>query len=226
MKQALKPSSTKSRAGEIAEAIERSIRSGELQPGSRLNEPELAEQFKTSRTPVREAIQRLSSKELVTIETGRGAFVAKPGIQSVLQMFEALSEIEADCARLCALRITASELEELEGVHASYSGDKGSSDFDDYYTKSIQFHEVIVASAKNKILQDIAIDLAQKLKPYRLRTLELPRRVEKSIEEHTRVLQAIATNDEEAAERFMREHTRLVTESAMLLTRIFDTDEE
>ena len=225
LKQALKTPSTKSRAGQIAEAIERLITSGEIRPGSRLNELELAEQFETSRTPVREAIQRLSSKALVTIESGRGAFVAKLGVQSVLQMFEALSEIEADCARLCALRVTSQEFEEMRKIHESYSSDKDSSDFESYYRKSIKFHEMIVLYSKNKILQRIATDLALKLTPYRVQTLELPKRIEKSIDEHSRVLEAIGRNDEEAAERLMREHTGLVTESAMRLIRMFDSSE-
>ncbi|MEO0398868.1 MAG: GntR family transcriptional regulator [Pseudomonadota bacterium] len=216
----------KTRARAIEDALEHQIISGALPPGARLNEIDLAEKFSASRTPVREALQRLASKSLVTIESGRGAFVAKPDVTALLQMFEALSELEGVCARLCARRITSKEFKEMERVHEGYADEANSDDIVAYYDKSVVFHELVTHYAKNQVLEKMSADLNLKLAPYRIQTLEHPKRIEKSIAEHTLVLDAIRRNDENDAEQFMRAHTGLVTDNAMRLIRLLDQKAE
>ncbi|MEM8985108.1 MAG: GntR family transcriptional regulator [Pseudomonadota bacterium] len=207
-------------ADKIESSLERAIASGEYPPGSRLNELEISEKFSASRSPVREAIQRLAAKNKVRVEAGRGAFVTRTDITRVLQLFEALSEVEATCARLAARRITAKELSELEALHKEYSRVAKQGDTEEYYNVSVIFHERITQYAKNTFLEKFAADLSQQLRPYRLRTLELSHRIRQSVTEHDRVIQALKKGDEAEAEASMRAHTGFVAESAMDLLQL------
>ncbi|MEM6681444.1 MAG: GntR family transcriptional regulator [Pseudomonadota bacterium] len=199
--------------------------SGELAPGDRLNETALAEKFKASRTPVREAINRLVTSGHVTLDKGVGARVAVLDAASVISMFEALSELEALCARLAARRISAAELRDLEDVHESYRSAAEREDIRLYYDLSIVFHDRIVALSQNKTLTSITQDLAKRLQPYRRKTLQKQFRIKQSWAEHEAILEAFRRGDAEAAERQMRAHTSIVADNAMAIIQLLDTQD-
>ena len=105
------------RADNIAEALEEHIFSGIFQNGDRLDEVRLAEQFGVSRTPLREALQRLALSGLVELVPRRGAFVRQPGPIELMEMFEVMAELEAVCGRLAARRISDEAIEELRDAN-------------------------------------------------------------------------------------------------------------
>ena len=86
-----------SAADDISERLEAEIVEGVLPPGTRLEEPALAERFGVSRTPVREALQRLSASGLVELKPRRGTQVLNPSIGRIVEMFEVMAELEAVC---------------------------------------------------------------------------------------------------------------------------------
>ena len=97
----------------IAEELEGMILDGTFSDGQRLDEVQLAEQFNVSRTPLREALQRLALSGLVEQIPRRGVFVRQPGPVELVEMFEVMAELEAVCARLAASRITDQALADL-----------------------------------------------------------------------------------------------------------------
>ncbi|MEM8635729.1 MAG: GntR family transcriptional regulator [Pseudomonadota bacterium] len=204
--------------------LERAIELGDLLPGEKLNELELATRYKTSRTPVREAIQRLEAKGRVEISPRRGAFVAKLDLPRLLQSFEALSEIEGICARLAARRITSEELAELEAAHERYSAIEKKKDPKTYFEASMVFHAMIAKFAKNEVLLEVFTELCTQLAPYRRHGLSLPNRIDNSVREHMLVIEAIRENNAELAEQRMLSHTAFVADSAMLLLSRFKND--
>lgn len=104
-------------AEQLRDNLAEQIVTGERLPGARLDEADLAERFGTSRTPVREALKALAGVGLVEYRPHRGALVALPTTRRIEEMFEVMAEIEATCARLSALRMTASERRELAEAH-------------------------------------------------------------------------------------------------------------
>ncbi|MEM9989540.1 MAG: GntR family transcriptional regulator [Pseudomonadota bacterium] len=206
----------------IVSEIEKSIFNGELLPGTRLHEVDLAQKFKASRTPVREAIQRLTAKDLLSHQGAQGVFVSRMDAETLMHMFEALSEVEGVCARLAARRITKAELAALKQTHEAYSEASKTASAKEYYDQSVIFHEMIGQFSKNTVLVDMTQSLIRKLLPYRQHTLELPSRIDKSVEEHTRVLKALERNDEDEAERLMREHSSIVADSVMHIFSVLD----
>ncbi|MEM8730595.1 MAG: GntR family transcriptional regulator, partial [Pseudomonadota bacterium] len=106
------------RATRIAETLESQILDGTYADGERLDEVQLAARFEVSRTPIREAFQRLALSGLVEQIPRRGVFVRQPGPVELIEMFEVMAELEAACARLAAMRISDAALDEMRAVNA------------------------------------------------------------------------------------------------------------
>src|SRR5664280_2662715 len=105
------------RAEELRLQLADEIVRGALPPGSSLDETEVAKRFNVSRTPVREALRQLVASGLVDARAHRGALVARPSVERLTGMFEAMAELEAMCAGLAAERMSPAERQRLEAVH-------------------------------------------------------------------------------------------------------------
>ncbi len=213
------------RTEQIVQEIEEEIISGSRPPGSRLNEREIADRFKVSRTPVREAVRHLASSGLAEMRPRRGAFVTRIPIARLIQMFETMTELEGVCARLAARRMKPAEKKHLERVHKSYEKYTDGKDIARYYQESLEFHRIIFQGTQNQVLCEMATRLYNQLTAYRKQQLSSPRRVLQSYEEHSRVLEAIFASDEALAEELMRSHTHIVGDNVMDLIGSLELDE-
>lgn len=196
----------RSAADEISEALENEIVEGILPPGTRLEEPALAERFGVSRTPVREALQRLSASGLVDLKPRRGTQVLNPSIGRIVEMFEVMAELEAICARLCARRAGPDLIAVLRDWLAQCGRAADAGDVSAYYTANRGFHSAIYRGAGNGFLAEQAELLHIRLTPFRRLQLRVPRRLRQSLAEHTRIVDAIEAGDEDAAERAQHAH--------------------
>jgi len=106
------------RTVELASMLEDMILNGELEDGDRLDEMRLSEEFGVSRSPQREALLRFAQTYLFELLPCRGGFVRRPGLIELVQMFEAMAELEASCARLAAFRITDAALGDVRAANA------------------------------------------------------------------------------------------------------------
>ena len=197
------------RADELRTRLESEIASGELGPGTRLDETRLAERFGVSRTPVREALQQLSTAGLVELRPRQGAVVAAMTVQQLLQMFEVMAELEALCARLAARRITPEQRKTLSRSHATCGALAETRDPEAYYDENRHFHEVIYAASQNAYLQNSTRVLRNRLQPYRRFQLNHPGRIDRSLAEHDAVVKAILEGDGERAAAAMRDHVTI-----------------
>ena len=194
------------RAEAIAEEIEELILSGAFADGARLDEVTLAERFGVSRTPVREAIQRLSLSGLVELRPRRGAFVRQPGAVELVEMFEVMAEFEAICARLAAGLVTDEALRGLREANEGCRTAAGAGDADGYYRSNERFHHMLYAQSGNRFLEGEALRLHRRLKPYRRLQLRLRGRMAQSLCEHEEVIAALEAGDGVAAGRAIHAH--------------------
>src|SRR5215813_4484985 len=97
------------RAEELRLQLADEIVRGVLPPGSALDETDIARRFSVSRTPVREALRQLVASGLVDAQAHRGAVVARPSVERLTGMFEAMAELEGICAGLAAERMSPTE---------------------------------------------------------------------------------------------------------------------
>jgi len=200
---------SKKHADQLVQVLEDEIASGLQPPGTRLEEVALAARFGVSRTPVREALRLLSASGLIELRPRRGAVVATLSLERLVEMFEAMAELEAICGRLAARRMSDAERRELERCHALCGEAAASADTDSYYWRNAAFHGAIYAGSHNSYLAEEARKLRRRLQPYRRLQLRLRRRVADSYAEHSAVVEAILAGEEEAASEALRAHVTI-----------------
>lgn len=194
------------RADFIAKTLEEQIVTGVVPNGARLDELRLAAEFEVSRTPIREALQKLALTGLVEHIPNRGVFVQNPDVGRLVQLFEVMAELEASCARLAARRITDAGLDELAGANLACQAALAAQDSDGYYRENERFHRTIYAHSGNPILAEETLRYARQLQVYRRMQLHLRGRMAQSMAEHEVILTALKAGQPEAAAEALRAH--------------------
>lgn len=196
----------RTRADALKDAIAHAILSGELAPGQRLDEVSVAQRFAVSRTPVREALKQLAAMELVELRPHRGAVVASLHPARLAELFEAMGEVEAACARLAAQKMSAAERAQLELAWAECDEALRAQDLEWIHASNQVFHATIHSGSHNSFLADAAHALRRRLAPLSRAQFGLTGRPDNSAAEHVAVMEAIRGRDGAAAEEAMRRH--------------------
>lgn len=192
---------------EICKKISADIIAGVIVPGQKLEEKAIAEQFNVSRTPVRDAFRLLAGSGLVETKAHRGVTVISLNPEELADLFEALGEIEALCAKLAAQRMTTLERRKLENLHRQSRELVGSGGERAYSDINEEIHKLIHEGSQNETLMGLASDLWQRLAPFRRDTFFQHRdRMRQSTDEHDEVINAIVSGDKEQAFLSMRNH--------------------
>ncbi len=207
-------------ADSVADALEELILAGEWPEGERLNEAHLAERFGVSRTPVREALNRLVASGLVEQRPRRGAVVRGLGPIELIEMFEVMGELEAAAGRLAARRIGPEKLAELERANGRCREALQAGDADRYYRENETFHSLIYVESGNSFLAQEARRLHRRLRPYRRLQLRLRGRLGQSMAEHEEILTALRDGSEERAASALRSHVTPQGEKFHLLATL------
>lgn len=207
----------KKRADTILEELEELIFDHTFADGERLDEIKLATQFGVSRTPIREALQKLALSGLVEQIPRRGVFVRHLGPVELIQMFEVMAELEAVCARLAATRMTDQALEEMKKANAACQDAVEAEDPDTYYRANELFHHALYKNSGNPFLEQECLRLFRRLKPFRRMQLRLRGRMPQSMEEHEKIVDALADGDSERASKAVRNHVAVQGEKFHLL---------
>ncbi|CAM3211019.1 MULTISPECIES: GntR family transcriptional regulator [Methylobacterium] len=199
--------SERSNGAAAYERLLQAIEEGELAPGSRLREAELAERFAISRTPVREALGRLEAQGLVAHEPHRGASVAQLDYSQVSELYDMREVLEGTAARLAAIHASAVETELLDEMivrDRALAGDGAA-----LARTNRLFHRQIHAAARNRFLQGTleTMRLSLVLLPGST-TLSAPERAGESLDEHAAIIAAIRAHDGDRAEAAARAHIR------------------
>lgn len=199
-------------AEDVYAALLSQIFEGQLLPGAVLNEIPLAEQFGVSRTPVREALQRLITVGLAERGPRRAIVVRDMPIQTLHALFEAMGEIEGLVTGFAALRM--SELERQGLAALIDAGEDPAADFEEVNRR---FHKALREGCHNPVMAQLIEDLELQTMPWR--TVQFQRRADRiatSQDEHRAIVNAIHAHDAQEAQRLMRVHAaatfRVVTE--------------
>ncbi len=190
----------------VFNTLREAILKGELKPGERLMEIQLAEQIGVSRTPIREAIRKLELEGLVIMIPRKGAEVAKiseKNLRDVLEVRRSLEELatELACQRITDDQITALEEAQQKFIEAVEVGDATQiADTDEAY------HDIIYQATNNDRLVQILNNLREQMYRYRLEYIKDESKRQILIVEHDQILKAIKNRHVEEARRSMREH--------------------
>ena len=198
------------RAEELRLQLADEIVRGALAPGSALDETDIAQRFKVSRTPVREALRQLVASGLVESRAHRGAVVARPSFERLTGMFEAMAELEALCAGLAAERMPVAERHRLEAVHEELRVLSHAGNPERFHEVNERFHNAIYAGSQNGYIAEITLATRVRVQPFRRAQFRNLGRLAKSHAEHDRVVVAIMRGDKVGAAAAMRAHIELV----------------
>jgi len=186
---------------------------GDIGPGVPLDEASIAERFKVSRTPVREAIRQLEAIGFAEARPHRGAVVPHFTPEKLNEIFMVMAELEALCARQAAVLATPAERRQLEQAHVACRDAARIGDIPSYYETNLRFHETIYAISHNDFLAEVTLGVRNRVAPFRKAQFQSLGRLLKSVEEHEVVVQAILTGDADRAAAAMRDHLKYVRTS-------------
>jgi DNA-binding GntR family transcriptional regulator len=198
------------RAEELRLQLADEIVRGALPPGAALDETDIARRFKVSRTPVREALRQLAASGLIDARAHRGAVVARPSLERLTEMFEAMAELEALCAGFAAERMLPVERHRLEAIHEELRGLSYTGDPDRFHEVNERFHNAIYAGSQNGYIAEMTLATRVRVQPFRRAQFRNLGRLAKSHAEHDRVVVAIMRGDRLGAAAAMRAHIELV----------------
>ena len=190
----------------VFKTLRQAILKGELEPGERLMEIQLAERLGVSRTPIREAIRKLELEGLVLMIPRKGAEVAKiseSNLRDVLEVRRSLEELAID---LACQRITAEELESLNKAEVDFKAAIGNGDAMQIAQTDEQFHEIIYNSTKNQKLVQILNNLREQMYRYRLEYIKDADKRQILMVEHEHILKALTLRHIQEAKMAVREH--------------------
>jgi DNA-binding GntR family transcriptional regulator len=179
---------------------------GVLKPGERLMEIQLAEELGVSRTPVREAIRKLELEGFVVMVPRRGTYVADLSIRDVNEVYEVRTALDILAAGLAAERITEEELEQMERILVQIGKYIEEGNMEAIVDADGQFHDILYQASRNDRLVGIINNLREQLTRFRSISMAYPGRLKNTLEEHSRLVEAIAMRDADLAKRLAAEH--------------------
>ena len=167
---------------------------------------ELAERFRTSRGPVREALRALEECGLVRAERNRGTFVREVSVAEADEVYDIREALDELIGSRLAERITAAELDLLRKLLAAMDAATAAADVKRYHKLNLEFHDALVDFVGNARLTETYRRLTKELLLFRLHGLQEGGGFEVSNAEHKAIVKAIASRDPVRAGRVLRAH--------------------
>lgn len=190
----------------VFEALRDAIINGQLHPGERLMEVQVAEALGVSRTPVREAIRMLESEGYVLIMPRKGAYVSDFSVKDIASVFEIRRALEGLAAELAAERATDEDRERLERLLVELAECVETGDVERYVELDTEFHDTVYKASRNDRLAPIISSLREQIQRFRTRTLSTPGRMREALEEHRGLVEALGDRDAERARQQAADH--------------------
>ena len=181
--------------GQVTQRLRQLLVEGQIAPGAKLNERELCEQMKVSRTPLREAIKTLAAEGLVELLPNRGAIAVELSEADILNTFEVMAGLEGLSGELAAQRITPEELAEIEAMHYEMKAAYTRRDLSAYYRLNAAIHRAINAAARNPVLTATYQQVNARLQALRFRSNQDGEKWARAMQEHDRMIEALQKRD-------------------------------
>lgn len=190
----------------ILETIRDAITSGTLKPGEKVAEPELAERFGISRTPIREAFRQLESEGYLTVIPRKGAVVVSFTEKEVEEFYAIKSILEGYAACQACHHLTEKEIDRLVAINEKLRQLAREDDIKHFFKVHNDFHELFRKAADNAKLDEMIDSLLNKFQRLRYASLSKPGRMQISVQEHDKVIEAFRARDAARAEQLVRKN--------------------
>lgn len=204
-------SSSSTLSEQVFEALQTAIVTGDLKPGDKIREPELARRFGTSRGPLRDALRRLEARHLVTNTPNSGARVVSLSPAQLMELYQVREALEGMTCRLAAKNMSDADIEDLTALLDRHEAEVERKEGAQYFRQEgdLDFHFRIANGCKNELLRSaLCEDHYQLMRLYRHKFSNRSGRPQRALAEHRMILDAIRDRDGELAELLMRRHIR------------------
>jgi DNA-binding GntR family transcriptional regulator len=205
----------------VVDHLRNLILGGDLLPGQRLVQGELAERLGVSRTPIREALHKLAAEGLVTLSSYKGASVTRLSVSELEEIYAVRCALESHAAYLAAGRISEQELDQLERLLGEMRGAFHESDQARLFETHHQWHAGVYAATGRTRLCELAVQHMKLTDVYQRMALSLGRGASDPVVEHEEILDALRRRDGEAAGRLILTHLQT---TASELIELFHKD--
>ena len=190
----------------VFKTLRQGILTGELKPGERLMEIQLANKLGVSRTPIREAIRKLELEGLVTMIPRRGAEVAQITEKSITDVLEVRKVLDNLSVELACDRITEEEKEMLQNACVDFEDAVKTGDFSMIAKTDVAFHDIIVAATRNIRLSQMVNNLAEQMYRYRFEYIKDSTQHNRLVQEHKEICEGIVSGNKEKALEAIEAH--------------------
>jgi DNA-binding GntR family transcriptional regulator len=189
----------------IAEEITARIGKRMLHPGEHLVETAIAEEFKTSRSPVREALLMLERDRLVQRIPHQGVVVRRFTRTDIHELYDVLYRLEEIAMEKAIANIQPEDAAKLENVIKRQEQAVKDQDVERYYDLNEEFHQFIFTIAKNKVLSETYVSLRRSARPFRMLSMAQGSNMATSLHEHKEQVQALMKKDVSTGKRAIHE---------------------
>jgi len=196
----------------IYETIRESISQGTLHPGERLIENDLAQQFKSSRSPIREALRQLESEGLIRSENNKGYTVSKLSPKDVEEIYNVRIILESYATRLTASSITKDQIKYLETLNKRLKAAAKEDDLRVWLENNSLFHRFFFENCGNSNLSLILQMLQRRIHRYLYMIIQIPGYFANYLEQHEGIVEGCKRGDPEKAGKHMEAHLETVRE--------------
>lgn len=190
----------------VFNTLRKAILTGELKPGERLLEIQLANQLGVSRTPIREAIRKLELEGLVIMMPRRGAEVAQITEKDLRDVLEVRRALDALCAELACDRITEEEKQKLKAACDEFEKATDTGDATTIAAADVALHDIIVEVTGNRRLIQLINNLSEQMYRYRFEYIKDENQHNNLVEEHRMIYESIVRGDKEGAAKAAKLH--------------------
>ena len=203
---------------ELYEKLRAAIISGEIPPNSRLVETDISERYEVSRTPVRQALQRLKQAGLLR-EAARALVVSEFSTEELKDFCAVRDQLESLAAQLAASGRTDLDLMLMEEIQAAFEKAIGG-DLTEVVRLNHEFHNAVWEASRNRFLQEQLGHVRGLIERIDTTTLDTEERQRQALEEHRAIFEALAARDEEQARIATLEHFNRATARRLLARRV------
>lgn len=201
--------STQTPSEKTFKSLLEAIVTGEIPPGTRLRESDLTQELGIGRGPLREALQRLESRKIVTKVPHVGAQVVDLNPAELIEIYQLRETLEGLACELAAASITPDALQNLKALLEKHRNHIQQTDGHSYIDQDsdLDFHfQIIQASGNSWLIRLLCDELYHRVRMYRYQSAHNRSRPLKALDEHQRIYQALADRDGELASLLMRRH--------------------
>lgn len=203
-------------ADQLLNTLQKAIVEGDIEPGEKLSEPDLARRFGTSRGPLRDALRRLEARRLVSTTPNAGARIVSLSIDQLIELYQVREALEGMTCRLASSHMTDAEVADLDELLDTHEREIERQQGREYFQQhgDLDFHFRIASACGNELLRTtLCVDHYHLMRMYRNKFSTSSGRPQRALFEHRRIFDAIKDRDGELAEILMRRHIQAAREN-------------